>query len=395
MRQVIYAILTGLVLWAQQRADLAILVETSQLTCGKPLQNAQQALRALCQQGQGSISLSTFSRLQGGTAITPLTTPIQDLSDEIACTGLIERIRPRCDSVYMVNLLHAVEEVINKGYSANILVLCSGKETGRGLTVGEVRNLAKKKGVKIYVASIGWLANEDATQGFLKQLSGVLEGEEGTFIVADPAAPQSATILSNFVRRVWQRSRGSGGSGDESSPSQINKGAVDTPPAPATPESPSIPPWVWIALAGAGVVVLIVLLIVLLRPKPAPTPPPPPVVQAPAPMQTSAAPPPPVAPPAPVLRRLIIYYPHTQQDVNLSPSTAPITLGRAPDNTIVIADNTVSSRHARLFLQGNQWYVQDLGSTNGTFVNEQRVSQHPVRVGDRIRLGAIVIQIAG
>lgn len=99
------------------------------------------------------------------------------------------------------------------------------------------------------------------------------------------------------------------------------------------------------------------------------------------------------APPAPTLRRLIIHYPHGTQEVQLSPSPAPIHLGRAPDNTIVISDPTVSSRHARLYLQGNQWYIQDLGSTNGTFVNNLRVTQHPVRIGDQIRLGAIVIQV--
>ncbi|RMF46724.1 MAG: FHA domain-containing protein, partial [Bacteroidetes bacterium] len=94
-------------------------------------------------------------------------------------------------------------------------------------------------------------------------------------------------------------------------------------------------------------------------------------------------------------RRLVIYYPHGQQSVTLSSSTAPITIGRAPDNTLVISDPTVSSRHARLYLQGMQWYVQDLGSTNGTFVNDARVTQHPVQIGDKIRVGAIVIHLAG
>lgn len=390
MRRFLLSLAASL-LWAQQ-ADLTVLVETSQLTCGKPVEIARQALKVLCQQGGGTVAVGTFSRLRGGRAITWLTTPVQPLSELDVCLSLFDGIKSRCDSIYQVNLLHAVEEAITRGYSSSILVLASGKETGRGLTAGEVRHLAKKKGVQLYFASIGWLVNDEATQGFFKQISGTLEGEEGTLIVVDPASGQAIERLRNFITQAWRRSQAA------AAPVPLPKADTRFPegnvePSPLQKEQDStLPGWVWIALAGAGGVLVLVLLFSLLRPKstaPAPARPAPPV-------QTVAAPAPgPVAPPAPVLRRLIVYYPHTQQDVNLAPTTAPITLGRAPDNTIVIADNTVSSHHARLFLQGTQWYVQDLGSTNGTFVNEQRVSQHPVRTGDKVRLGAIVIQIAG
>ena len=48
-------------------------------------------------------------------------------------------------------------------------------------------------------------------------------------------------------------------------------------------------------------------------------------------------------------------------------------IGRAPSCTLVLDDDYSSSRHARIFPQGGQWFVEDLGSTNGTFVADQRV----------------------
>ncbi len=66
-----------------------------------------------------------------------------------------------------------------------------------------------------------------------------------------------------------------------------------------------------------------------------------------------------------------------------------MTLGRRSDNDIVLPlDRRISRRHARLFQRGGYWYIEDLGSANGTFVNDRRVHQ-PVqlRPGDRIRVG--------
>jgi hypothetical protein len=69
-------------------------------------------------------------------------------------------------------------------------------------------------------------------------------------------------------------------------------------------------------------------------------------------------------------------------------------VGRASDNTILIDDSTVSSHHARLSYQGGQWWLEDLGSKNGTGVNELDV-QDPIVVtfGDQIRFGNIVTEL--
>ena len=60
----------------------------------------------------------------------------------------------------------------------------------------------------------------------------------------------------------------------------------------------------------------------------------------------------------------------------------PITIGRADDSTIVLTDDYVSTRHARLVPGDGQWLLEDLGSTNGTYLDRQRVtSPTPVPVG--------------
>ena len=66
-----------------------------------------------------------------------------------------------------------------------------------------------------------------------------------------------------------------------------------------------------------------------------------------------------------------------------------ITVGRAPENAIVIDDISVSSRHAELILIGESCFLKDLDSTNGTFVNGNPTSGVQLRPGDRIRLGKV------
>src|SRR5438270_13448423 len=66
-----------------------------------------------------------------------------------------------------------------------------------------------------------------------------------------------------------------------------------------------------------------------------------------------------------------------------------ITIGRAPDNMIVIDDASVSSRHALLELSGETYRLKDLESTNGTKVNGVPITDTVLRFEDRIRFGAI------
>ncbi|MDR3069600.1 MAG: FHA domain-containing protein [Propionibacteriaceae bacterium] len=71
---------------------------------------------------------------------------------------------------------------------------------------------------------------------------------------------------------------------------------------------------------------------------------------------------------------------------------SPIVIGRADDCQLILEDDYVSTHHARLARNNNYDVVEDLGSTNGTFVNNQRISV-PTQVGpgDSIRIGQSVM----
>jgi FHA domain len=65
-----------------------------------------------------------------------------------------------------------------------------------------------------------------------------------------------------------------------------------------------------------------------------------------------------------------------------------VTIGRGPDNTIVVNDPSISTHHAQLLLEGDTYRLKDLDSTNGTRVNGKPVTEAVLRFDDRIRFGA-------
>jgi len=72
----------------------------------------------------------------------------------------------------------------------------------------------------------------------------------------------------------------------------------------------------------------------------------------------------------------------------------PITIGRAEDSTLVITDDFASARHARLVPRDGQWFVEDLGSTNGTYLDRGKVSgPTPVPLGVPIRIGRTSLEL--
>ncbi|MCK2023374.1 FHA domain-containing protein FhaB/FipA [Microbacterium sp. 22179] len=72
-----------------------------------------------------------------------------------------------------------------------------------------------------------------------------------------------------------------------------------------------------------------------------------------------------------------------------------LTIGRSSESALVIRDDYTSSHHARLILRGDAWAVQDLDSTNGTFVAGQRVGNSPVSLslGTPIKVGATTFEL--
>lgn len=74
--------------------------------------------------------------------------------------------------------------------------------------------------------------------------------------------------------------------------------------------------------------------------------------------------------------------------------TTPVTIGRAADSTIVLDDDFVSTNHARLTPSGNQWVVEDLGSTNGTWIDREKVSAPTVlRPRVTLRIGRTSMEL--
>lgn len=72
------------------------------------------------------------------------------------------------------------------------------------------------------------------------------------------------------------------------------------------------------------------------------------------------------------------------------------TLGAGQDNDIVLGDSFVSGRHARLRWDGSAWWVEDLGSRNGTFVDQQRCLPHTPKIlkpGGVLQVGDITFQL--
>ncbi len=70
------------------------------------------------------------------------------------------------------------------------------------------------------------------------------------------------------------------------------------------------------------------------------------------------------------------------------------TIGRALENDIVLEVLDVSRRHARIEYEAGQFAIVDQGSTNGTFVNGVQVERAPLRSGDRIALGTVVLEFS-
>ncbi len=72
----------------------------------------------------------------------------------------------------------------------------------------------------------------------------------------------------------------------------------------------------------------------------------------------------------------------------------PVTLGRSQDSTIVLDDDYVSGRHARFYPQDGQWVVEDMGSTNGTYLDRGKVTRPtPVKIGVPVRIGKTVVEL--
>ena len=74
----------------------------------------------------------------------------------------------------------------------------------------------------------------------------------------------------------------------------------------------------------------------------------------------------------------------------------PLQVGRADACQIKLGDTYISQFHARLFLRDGTWYIEDLGSTNGTYLNQRKLTgPSEVHAGDVVRLGKTTLELKG
>ena len=73
---------------------------------------------------------------------------------------------------------------------------------------------------------------------------------------------------------------------------------------------------------------------------------------------------------------------------------APLLIGRGSDAAIKLDDDYVSTRHARVGTDGEEWFVEDLGSTNGTYVGAARITQPTtIALGVQVRVGKTILEL--
>ena len=83
----------------------------------------------------------------------------------------------------------------------------------------------------------------------------------------------------------------------------------------------------------------------------------------------------------------------SNQRISLAPGT--VYIGRAIDNDINFEDKRVSSHHAKIVTCFDASYIEDLSSTNGTYINGKRVKMHTLHPGDEISLGQYRMVVDG
>ncbi len=130
------------------------------------------------------------------------------------------------------------------------------------------------------------------------------------------------------------------------------------------------------------------------RRTPAETPPAP-VASFPAPAAPRPAPVGPAAVPATsqTATRLVITS-GPKEGMELPLTNEPLTIGRSSESGLVIRDDYTSTHHARLMLWNDEWVVQDLDSTNGTFLDGSRVTlPTPVPLGTPVRIGTTTFEL--
>ena len=84
----------------------------------------------------------------------------------------------------------------------------------------------------------------------------------------------------------------------------------------------------------------------------------------------------------------------TLEQGSVVPIRGIITLGRKPENTIVLSEPFVSGNHAKIYAKNNNLYVEDLNSTNGVYVNNERIQEkYKLVADDEVKIGSAIFKV--
>jgi pSer/pThr/pTyr-binding forkhead associated (FHA) protein len=87
------------------------------------------------------------------------------------------------------------------------------------------------------------------------------------------------------------------------------------------------------------------------------------------------------------MRTRLVKYRESQIDLAFPIEKPGVTIGREDDNMIQLPHEKVSKHHAAIFPVGEGWLIKDFHSTNGVFVNDQRIQRRQLKDGDRVKIG--------
>jgi hypothetical protein len=373
---------------AAEPALVVLVIDTSG-SVGRPgLERGRALAGGLLDALGGTAEIAVFTFDDEARLLLPRTSAVADVERALGAARTGGRRTALFDALY------DAARYVREGPAATgaIVLLTDGRDTGSALDLGDALEVAEEGHIRVFTVGIG-RADEKVLRRLAKLTGGDYVGAASAHAATMaarirallPAAPAATTAVVPPPAAPSARSP----AGARAAPST---------PAGATRPPSSARAWRW---AGAALALAALVLagawIGRRRPGDAPKP-------GPAPDSLPDSSP-------TVLARLDLTEEYLDRTVALRERpvlnvtrgagtgrtfelshAASLSVGRARANDVVLEDVAVSSQHCRIRPANGGFVVHDLQSTNGTFVNDRRVSHHPLAEGDVIQVGETCLQ---